>query len=251
MNNIQLNKQTKFKWRKTCRNTHSWSCMICVCNTYIHHTSWFFPIGYHLILSYRTTVQTYKHCQLANILPSHAGSWSGPGKNISSPRNTVGPPLFHSNKKPGWFFFFVRRYIVRNSIFQIQKKYAGQFWERANTSFHDLCAFFFKGVWGPISTGCQWGHFGDDKHLWSEVSRYSPLFLKFVPLWHVWTFKKTKNYIYIYIMYTVYIYTLYIYGISYKILYSSNVQEEYDYHLGNWSSLLSMTSQPPANQSRP
>ena len=123
--------------------------MICVCNTYIHHTSWFFPIGYHLILSYRTTVQTYKHCQLANILPSHAGSWSGPGKNISSQKHRW-TTTFPFKQKTWVVLFFCQKIYSSELNFPNTKKYGGQFWERANTSFHDLCAFFLREFGAPF-----------------------------------------------------------------------------------------------------
>ena len=176
--------------------------------------------SYRIIPYYGTN--KYKHsqpCQTSRRVTQVPGS--GPGTNNSSQKHHWIPLLFHIKQKTWVLLFFVRRYIyiVRNSIFQNKKKYAGHFGKGANTSFHDLRVFFLKGVWVPIFHEMPMGHFWRCQ-LCGLRSRNIPHCSKKVcSTMTCLNIQKTKNYVYISCV--QYIYILYIYGTSYKILYSS------------------------------
>lgn len=143
--NIPTNEQyttewtNKFTWRKTCRiHIHDliWS-------VYVIHTS-YIMVFYRWIPSYqRYYLPTCQPFRRVTQVPG-----SGFQKISSQKHRWI--PLFHSNKKPGCFFFLVRRYIVRNSIWNNKKNMQGILGEGANTSFREAAFFFVREFGSPF-----------------------------------------------------------------------------------------------------
>lgn len=123
---------------------HDLISSVYVIHIYIIHRG-FFPLD--TILSYHTVqVLPYKHSQLANILPSHTGSWVGARYKHFNKKKHGWIPLFHIKQKT-WVLLFLSEDIYIYSSFlnfpKHKKKYAGHFWEKGPTHPFMICAFFF------------------------------------------------------------------------------------------------------------